>query len=85
MEATVTSKGQVTLPKALRDRLDIKPGEKLAFFIRPGGTTEFVVRRNNLDAVVGMLKPRTGKGAKIEELSVEHLIEKGQLKIDSTG
>ena len=64
----MTSKGQVTLPKALRDKLNIKPGEKLAFFIRTDGTTEFVVRRNNLDAVVGMMKPRTGKGATVEDL-----------------
>ena len=84
MEATVTSKGQVTLPKALRDKLDIKPGEKLAFFIRADGTTEFVVRRNNLGAVVGMLKPRTGNGATIEDLSVERLIAKGQIDEDAT-
>ncbi len=69
MEATVTSKGQITLPKALRDKLNIKPGEKLAFFIRDDGTTEFVVRRNNLDAVVGMLKPRKGMGATFEDLA----------------
>lgn len=84
MEATVTSKGQVTLPKALRDRLDIKPGEKLAFFIRPDGTTGFVVRRDNVDAIIGKLKPRSSKRAKIEELSVEHLIEKGQIKAEPT-
>jgi antitoxin PrlF len=31
MPATVTSKGQVTIPKPIRDRLGIKPGTKVAF------------------------------------------------------
>jgi AbrB family looped-hinge helix DNA binding protein len=33
MSATVTSKGQVTIPKPIRDRLGIKPGTKVAFVI----------------------------------------------------
>ena len=31
MKATVTSKGQVTIPQAIRDRLGIKPGQVLEF------------------------------------------------------
>lgn len=31
MPAIVTSKGQVTIPKPIRDRLGIKPGTKVAF------------------------------------------------------
>lgn len=37
-EATVTSKGQLTIPKAVRDRLNIQPGEKVLFrFDEEGG------------------------------------------------
>ena len=31
MKATVTSKGQVTIPQAIRNRLGIKPGQVLEF------------------------------------------------------
>jgi antitoxin PrlF len=31
MATTLTSKGQVTIPKAIRDHLGLKPGHKVAF------------------------------------------------------
>jgi AbrB family looped-hinge helix DNA binding protein len=37
MSVTVTSKGQVTIPKQVRDRLDIKPGSKVDFEIAEDG------------------------------------------------
>ena len=37
-EATVTSKGQLTIPKEVRERLAIEPGEKVLFrFDEEGG------------------------------------------------
>lgn len=37
MPTTVTSKGQVTIPKPIRDRLGIKPGTKVAFSLDKDG------------------------------------------------
>jgi antitoxin PrlF len=37
IEATVTSKGQVTLPKALRDHLGIQTGSRIRFSLAPNG------------------------------------------------
>lgn len=37
MEATITSKGQVTLPKPIRDRLDLKAGDRIAFSLEDDG------------------------------------------------
>lgn len=37
VEATVSSKGQVTLPKALRDRLGIQTGSRIRFSLAPHG------------------------------------------------
>ncbi len=37
MATTVTTKGQVTIPKAVRDRLGIKPGNAVEFALAPDG------------------------------------------------
>ena len=37
MEATLSSKGQATIPKAVRDRLHIKSGDRFKFFFHPDG------------------------------------------------
>jgi AbrB family looped-hinge helix DNA binding protein len=37
MATTITTKGQVTIPKALRDYLGLKPGSRVAFEIDEAG------------------------------------------------
>jgi AbrB family looped-hinge helix DNA binding protein len=37
MEATLSSKGQATIPKAVRERLRIQPGDRFKFFFHPDG------------------------------------------------
>ena len=37
MATTVTSKGQVTIPKTIRDRLGIQPGNAVDFRMDPDG------------------------------------------------
>lgn len=41
-EATITSKGQVTIPKDIRERLELEPGERVEFVLEEG---ELTVRR----------------------------------------
>lgn len=58
MTYKVGAKGQVVLPKAMRDRLGIKPGDEVTFDERG---EEIVVRRATptaevLDDLVGMLR-----------------------------
>jgi antitoxin PrlF len=36
MQSTISEKGQVTVPKPLRDRLGIKPGDRLDFIEEEG-------------------------------------------------
>lgn len=43
MSTTVTTKGQVTIPKAIRDHLGIEPGSEVEFAVEADGRT--VLRR----------------------------------------
>jgi antitoxin PrlF len=43
MQTTLTGKGQVTIPKHIRDRLSLKPGCKLIFDVNEAG--ELVLRK----------------------------------------
>lgn len=40
IEATVTSKGQITLPRAVRKQLGIDTGSRIRFTLPPGGCFE---------------------------------------------
>lgn len=44
---TLTTKGQLTLPKAMRDELKLKPGDKIDFVKSERG--EYIVRPANKD------------------------------------
>jgi antitoxin PrlF len=35
---TLTSKGQTTIPKEIRDSLGMKPGDRMTFTLMPDGT-----------------------------------------------
>lgn len=45
LSATLTSKGQLTVPKEIRDRLRLEQGDVLDFELLPGGTLRISPRR----------------------------------------
>jgi AbrB family looped-hinge helix DNA binding protein len=49
LESTITRKGQVTIPKAIRDRLGVKEGEKVLFVMRGEEVVMKVVKGTILD------------------------------------
>lgn len=49
VEATVSSKGQVTLPKELRKRLGIQRGSRIRFSIAAGGAVKVEPVRYDLE------------------------------------
>ena len=53
---TLTSKGQMTLPKAVRDELGLQPGDRLDCLVQPDGTIRLVpvtVRLADLRGILG--------------------------------
>ena len=72
-EATVTSKGQITIPKAVRERLHLEAGDTVTFDIRDDGTVVLVARNEPLEQLVGMLRPRLGPGAERRVLTIDEM------------
>jgi AbrB family looped-hinge helix DNA binding protein len=64
MSTTVTSKGQVTIPKPVRDRLNLKPGSAVDFELTADGQVVLVKagkkpaapRKGRFDRIRGILK-----------------------------
>ena len=53
--ATLTSKGQTTIPKDIRDGLSLKAGDKLDFHMLSDASASLRVRRGSLDDFIGIL------------------------------
>lgn len=53
--ATMTSKGQITIPKDVRDSLKLVPGTKVLFVRLSSGGYEFVARTGSVDELAGIL------------------------------
>lgn len=57
--ATLTSKGQITVPKQIRERLNIRPGDRIHFFVEDDGTVTFMPAKSDVRELKGILpKPR---------------------------
>ena len=56
MAATVTSKGQVTIPKRVRDQLGLKAGSKVEFVLVKGHAVLEPVGTRGADALAGSLR-----------------------------
>jgi antitoxin PrlF len=73
MRSTVSEKGQVTIPKPIRERLGIRPGEVLEFDEHPGGgvVARKAATRSPVDELYGVLRIPAGTDELIERLRGE--------------
>ena len=55
--STVTSKGQTTIPKDIRKRLNLHPGDRLEFVIDEDGRVLLLPASIDASELAGMLKP----------------------------
>ena len=76
-EATLTSKGQITIPKAVRERLHLEAGDTVYFDMRDDGTVALVPRNEPLEELFGMLRTgsRKRKPISIDEMNPASLDE----------
>jgi antitoxin PrlF len=64
----MTSKGQITVPKAVRDALGVEPGDRLAFRIEDDGRVLVEPETVDIRTLRGVLKPRR-RGVGVEEMA----------------
>ncbi len=68
-DATLTSKGQTTIPKEIRDSLDMKPGDRMTFTLMPDSTVVMRVKNRSLAELAGALHKKGREPVPVELLS----------------
>jgi AbrB family looped-hinge helix DNA binding protein len=68
-ESTISSKGQVTVPKAIRMRLHLKAGDRLRFVVERDGTVKLAAATRDITTLRDIL-PRPKRSATLEQMDV---------------
>jgi AbrB family looped-hinge helix DNA binding protein len=68
-ESTLTSKGQITIPKDIRDSLGLKSGDRITFTMMPDGTVQMRVKNKSVMALGGSLRRKGQRRLGIQQLS----------------
>lgn len=65
--ATMSSNGRITVPKAIREALGLRPGDQLAFQIREDGTVVVQPKTIDIMSLAGTMRSAV-KGVSIEDM-----------------
>jgi len=77
--STVTSKGQITIPKEIREYLTVKPSDKIIFVPLEDGKVLITGKHNPVSDLFGMLKHRK-KEKTVSLHEIESAIQKKRLE-----
>ena len=69
MSATVGSRGQITIPKHVRDLLGIVPGSKIDFQRAPDGRIVLAISGKKVLGRFARLRGSAGKGMSTDEIT----------------
>ncbi|MHB1544442.1 MAG: AbrB/MazE/SpoVT family DNA-binding domain-containing protein [Gammaproteobacteria bacterium] len=69
IEATLTSKGQTTIPKEIRDSLRMKAGDRMTFTLMPDATVVLRLKNKSLTELAGTLHKKGRKPVSVDQLS----------------
>lgn len=65
---TISSKGQVTVPRDVRERLGLQAGDKIAWSMLSNGTTVLLPKARRLADLVGILTQPGQPGVSADEM-----------------
>lgn len=73
MESAITVKGQATIPKQIREHLQLKPGDRVKFFVHPDGSVVLLPKRpaSVLRGIVKSRRKRPPTVAQMEQAVAE--------------
>jgi antitoxin PrlF len=66
--AKMTSKGQITVPKDVREALAIEAGDRVCFRIREDGVVELVPETVDIGDLFGIIEPAV-RGVTVEQMN----------------
>lgn len=66
-ESTISSKGQVTIPKAIRLRMHLKTGDRLRFVVEADGSVRLAAATRDVATLRDIL-PRPKRRATVDEM-----------------
>jgi antitoxin PrlF len=66
-ESTISSKGQVTIPKAIRTRMHLKVGDRLRFVVEADGSVRLAAATRDVSTLRDIL-PRPKRRATVEDM-----------------
>ena len=66
--ATVTSKGQITIPARIRDAMHVSAGDRVEFVEVEPGRYEFIAATRSITALKGMFGPAS-KTVSLEDMN----------------
>jgi AbrB family looped-hinge helix DNA binding protein len=67
--STLTSKGQITIPKELRDQLHLKKGSRLEFLVEASGRVVLQPLNSDFRAIRGMIRSKRKRPVSIKEMN----------------
>ncbi|MBV5340899.1 MAG: type II toxin-antitoxin system PrlF family antitoxin [Deltaproteobacteria bacterium] len=66
--ATITSKGQTTIPKDIREGLGLHAKDQIQFTMLPDKTVIFRVKKRNIEDLYGMLHDESREAIPLEKM-----------------
>lgn len=66
---TLTSKGQITLPKPIRERLHLKTGDRVSFVVDEEGRVVLAPAASDIRELRGLLRREGRKPKTVEEMN----------------
>jgi AbrB family looped-hinge helix DNA binding protein len=67
MEAMLSSKNQATIPKSVREYLNLKPGDRFKFFLQPDGAV-VILPKIPVSRLKGSV-PKLERAVSVEEMN----------------